>query len=248
MNNLAGAYQAAGRLPDALSLFEESLRLFKAKLGPDHPLTITSVNNLAGGYDVAGQMDKALPLYEEALRLRRARLGPEHPQTLNSIHNLALAYRDIEDYVRAEPLLVQLLELQTKKLGPDRPEVAATLANLGVCLLRQKKHAEAEVRLRASLTIRIPAQPEAWTTSNVKSLLGASLLGQHRHAEAEPLLLDGYRELVQREAAIPPQHKIRVVEAGERIVRLYVDWGRNDRAEEWRRQLDETKAGAKAKP
>ena len=46
MNNLAVAYQAAGKLDLALPLFEETLKLTKAKLGPDHPDTLRSMNNL----------------------------------------------------------------------------------------------------------------------------------------------------------------------------------------------------------
>ena len=47
MNNLAEAYQAAGRLSEPLPLYEETLKLCKAKLGPDHPDTLISMNNLA---------------------------------------------------------------------------------------------------------------------------------------------------------------------------------------------------------
>ena len=54
MNNLAVAYQAAGKLDLALPLLEETLKLQKAKLGPDHPDTLTSLNNLAVAYQTPG--------------------------------------------------------------------------------------------------------------------------------------------------------------------------------------------------
>ena len=41
------AYQDAGKLDLALPLFEETLKLGKAKLGPEHPDTLASMNNLA---------------------------------------------------------------------------------------------------------------------------------------------------------------------------------------------------------
>ncbi len=90
MNNLAWAYQAAGKLDLALPLFEETLKLSKAKLGPDHPDTLISMNNLARAYQAAGKLDLALPLFEETLKLRKAKLGPEHPDTLTSMNNLAV--------------------------------------------------------------------------------------------------------------------------------------------------------------
>ena len=79
MNNLAGAYRDAGRLDKALPLIEETLKLTKAKLGPDHPDTLISMNNLAQGYQDAGQLDKALPLLEETLELRRPSSAPTTP-------------------------------------------------------------------------------------------------------------------------------------------------------------------------
>ena len=61
-----------------------------AKLGADHPDTLTSMNNLATGYQAAGKLDLALPLFEETLKLRKAKLGPDHPDTLTSMNNLAV--------------------------------------------------------------------------------------------------------------------------------------------------------------
>ena len=47
MNNLAISYADLGRHAEALKLHEETLALRKAKLGPDHPDTLSSMNNLA---------------------------------------------------------------------------------------------------------------------------------------------------------------------------------------------------------
>ena len=79
MNNLAVAYRDAGKLDLALPLFEETLKLRKAKLGPDHPDTLLSMNNLALAYQAAGKLDLALPLFEETLKLRKANSGPIIP-------------------------------------------------------------------------------------------------------------------------------------------------------------------------
>src|SRR5262249_28410063 len=71
-------YQAPGKLDGALPLYVETLKLIKAKLGPDHPSSLTSFNNLAEAYQAAGKLDRALPLYEETLKLKKAKLGPDH--------------------------------------------------------------------------------------------------------------------------------------------------------------------------
>ena len=49
-NNLAYAYQSAGRLGEAIPLYEQVLADRTRVLGPDHPDTLTSRNNLAYAY------------------------------------------------------------------------------------------------------------------------------------------------------------------------------------------------------
>jgi len=44
-------------------------------------------------------------------------------------------------------------------------------------------------------------------------MLGAALLGQKKYAEAEPLLIDGYEGMKQREQTIPWQARARLTEA-----------------------------------
>ena len=61
--------------------------------------------------------------------------------------------------------------------------------------------------------------------------------GQEKYAEAEPLLLSGYEGMKARESRIPASKKVRLTEAGERIVRLYEAWGKPEEAETWRARL-----------
>ncbi|WP_419469331.1 tetratricopeptide repeat protein [Candidatus Frankia alpina] len=61
-SNLAGAYQSAGRLDQAIDLHEQTLTDRLRILGPDHPHTLTSRNNLAAAraardHDQAAQPD-----------------------------------------------------------------------------------------------------------------------------------------------------------------------------------------------
>ena len=92
-NNLAGAYQTAGRLDEAIPLHEQNLEDRTRILSPHHPDTLNSRNNLAGAYQAAGRLNEAIPLYEQTLEDRTRILGPHHPDTLNSRDNLAGAYR-----------------------------------------------------------------------------------------------------------------------------------------------------------
>ena len=63
-NNLAGAYQTAGRLNEAITLYEQTLEDRTRILGPRHPDTLISRDNLADAYRTAGRIEDAEKLFE----------------------------------------------------------------------------------------------------------------------------------------------------------------------------------------
>jgi hypothetical protein len=68
--------------------------------------------------------------------------------------------------------------------------------------------------------------------------LVSSLAGQKKYAAAEPLLLEGYKGMKDREQTIRmPWRTIRLTQAVERLVKLYDAWDKKDKAEEWRKIL-----------
>ena len=125
------------------------------------------------------------------------------------------------------------------ELGSDHADTAGLQALLGLHLLQQEKYADAEPILRECLAGREKTMPDSWLFFNAKSLLGASLLGQKKYAEAEPLLLDGYEGMRQRASTIPDLAKVRLTEALERIVQFYDAWGKKNKADPWRKKLEE---------
>ena len=129
-NNLAYAYYDAGKLDEAINLFEQSFKESARILGPHHPDTLISRNNLAGAYNNAGRLDEAIPLYEQTLEDRTRILGPHHPHTLTTRNNLAYAYYDAGRLDEAIPLYEQTLEDHTRILGPHHPGTLTTRNNL----------------------------------------------------------------------------------------------------------------------
>ncbi|QQQ58725.1 tetratricopeptide repeat protein [Actinomyces sp. HMT 175] len=129
-NNLAYAYQDAGRLNEAITLFEKNLKDLTRILGPDHPGTLASRHNLAGAYRDAGRLDEAIELHEQNFEESERILGPGHPGTLASRNNLAGAYREAGRLNDAITLHKQNLEDLTHILGPDHPDTLASRNNL----------------------------------------------------------------------------------------------------------------------
>ena len=66
-NNLACAYRDAGRLSEAIDLFEQVLAGRLRTLEPDHLDILAFRNNLAGAYELAERLDDAIPLFEQNL-------------------------------------------------------------------------------------------------------------------------------------------------------------------------------------
>ena len=129
-NNLACAYHDAGKLEEAITLYEQNLKDFEDLLGPHHPSTLTSRNNLACAYQTTGRLDKAITLYEQNLKDRTHILGPHHPSTLTSRNNLAYTYQATGRLDKAITLYEQNLKDFEDLLGPNHPSTLTSRNNL----------------------------------------------------------------------------------------------------------------------
>ena len=79
--------------------------------------------------------------------------------------------------------------------------------------------------------------PDDWPRLRAETLLGASLSGQKKYGEAEPLLVNGYRGMVERKGKggwMGASTARYLDEAREWIVQLYQASGKPDKAAEWR--------------
>ena len=129
-NNLAGAYESAGRLEEAITLYEQVTKDCARVLGEDHPLTLTSRNNLAGAHRAAGHLTEAITLYEQILPDRIRVLGEDHPLTLTSRNNLAYAYESAGRLEEAITLYEQVLPDRIRVLGEDHSDTLTSRNNL----------------------------------------------------------------------------------------------------------------------
>ena len=146
-NNLAGAYRAAGRLTEAITLYEQVLPDSIRVLGEDHPNTLNSRNNLAYAYKGEGRLTEAITLYEQVLPDRIRVLGKDHPNTLNSRNNLACAYAAAGRITEAITQFEQVLTDCTRVLDEDYPLTKTVHKNLEAVkqkLEQQKEDSPAE--------------------------------------------------------------------------------------------------------
>ena len=121
----------------------------------------------------------------------------------------------------------------------DDPRTAGALAALGRNLLKQGKYAEPEAVLRRCLGNHLKRPPgpatsrDEWQAFDARSLLGGALLGQQQYAAAEPLLLAGYQGMKERAKTIPPVAQVRLPEAVDRLVALYMATKKPEEMKKW---------------
>jgi hypothetical protein len=181
---------------------------------------------------------EASALYQATLGRTEAKLGPDHPYTLECRSGLALVYDEhLGRRAAAERLFRDVLARRHKTVKPGSPLLAYDLAQLGRNLLEQGRGSEAEPPLRQCLAIREQATPDEWWRYDAMSLLGGSLLAQGRYAQAEPLVVVGYEKTKAREDRIAVPERRYLLQAAERVIRLYESWGRPDQATTWKAKL-----------
>jgi tetratricopeptide (TPR) repeat protein len=234
MNNLANAYGRSGNLERATSLVEETLRRRIALLGESHPDTLFAKASLGACYRDAGRLDKAIPLLEEAY-FKRGRVARLQKVSGSLLKAYILA--------GAKEKALALMETRVKAMRSATPSgstrLAGNLAINALNLLRLEAWEEAEPVIRECLKIREKQMPDSWLTFNSKGQLGAALLGQGKLEEAEPLLLEGYNGMREREDEIPAAGKVRLQEALSQLVKLYEVWDKPAEADRWRAILDD---------
>ncbi len=237
----AERYLETGQPDKALALLTEAADRRRKGQGADHLDTVLAEYGLAEGQRRAGKAEEATKTFAAVLPKMKDKLTPQDPRLQAALASLAELYESAGKAADAEPLRRDALEVQRKAMPwPGAPQVSLALALLGLNLLQQEKWSEAEKTLRECLELRRKYEAQVWSTYNAMSLLGASLAGQKKYEEAEPLLLEGYEGMKQREATIPPQARFRLTEALRRLVKLYEDTGRKDKADEYRKQLPAT--------
>jgi len=143
MNGLATGYQSAGKLDLALPLFEETLKLWKAKLGADHPDTLTTMDNLGLAFCEARKGEQASAILKAFVAAKRKKYPAESPPFAGLVAQVSMDLIGCREYATAETLLRECLAIREKKEPDDWPTFN-TQSMLGAALLGQKKYADAE--------------------------------------------------------------------------------------------------------
>jgi tetratricopeptide (TPR) repeat protein len=252
LNRLAVTYMTLNRPGEAVPILQKALDGMKA-VNPNHAETVRCMSRLVAAYTAMKAFDKAIPILQQLLDLQQKTNDPE---ALRTIQSLAIGYAETGQLDKLRPLLQEYLNqemwvskapaampmIDVEPPGLDHGKTPAepddALGAVARVLVRQAKHGLAEEYLRTGLASRERTQPRSLKTAETRLLLGMVLVGRKSYPAAEALLLTGYEDLCKVQPAVRQE---RLREAVEQLVRLYEGWGKMDKAQAWRKRLNETK-------
>ena len=128
--HFAESCRSAGKIGDAITLYQEVLSTSQQVLGPSHQSTLAALNGLSCAYFSAGHLTVAIPMFEQVLSARIKVLGPDHPDTLRTRGNLAVALHNVGDLDNAIALQEQVVSESRRILGPHHTDAFTFAINL----------------------------------------------------------------------------------------------------------------------
>ena len=129
-NNLASAYQQAGRLRDAITLYEAALVDHTRLTTPSYPDTLTALSNLAAAYQAEDRPEEASELFDTVFDEQLRILGPDHPNTLRTRSHIAKSYFAAGLLAETTELYEHLLADSIRILGETHPDTLTYSGNL----------------------------------------------------------------------------------------------------------------------
>ena len=233
LEDLAYVLECRSEYEEAEELLREAVGILRRQLGDEDWRVADGLSNLARVLQAEGEYEEGESRLREAIDIYKAVFGDEHDRVAGALGNLAKLLGDKGDYARAESLMRAALDMYLR-LGGEGSSLA-TYTRVELALLLMKKGArdgveEAAGIMRSLAESRRETLPEGhWLTANAESILGACLTMLGRYEEAEPLLINSFP--IIRDAV--GERNVRTLDALRRIIRLYRDWGKPDRAAEY---------------
>jgi tetratricopeptide (TPR) repeat protein len=158
-NNLAMLRHYQRRFPQAISSYEDALRITHLHF-PDASLEVAMIfNNLGGVYMSAGEPIKATESYKRSLALVRQIHLVDNEYAANVIQNLGLLSYHRGQYDKAERFYLEALKIWRRCQTSDYPEIGNATHNLAQLYRKQSAYDQALPLYREAIRIQTQAYP-----------------------------------------------------------------------------------------
>jgi len=233
-NNLAIILMNQEKVTEAEGQIREVLESTSRVFGEGNLDTITAMNNLGSILADRGNLPESCFWLRKALAGNIELFGLEHMKTLTAKANLADTLRRLGEFAEAECHFQECLEISPRVFGEYHPQNLQIADGLAILYLDQGRNAEAEPLLRevveTSAKVFAPDQLE-----RVFHHLhyGECLFKLKNYADAEPHLLLAYEKM----DVLRGEEDCCTLMAARYLTALYIDWGKPDKAADYRALL-----------
>lgn len=254
MEQLAGIYARQHRYVEAEETYLRLISARRNSLGVQHPETRNAMASLRALYATDYRFQKAqgnvaearraatksLPFLKESRELESARgAGADRTTWVWISMSLSTANALVGNYAEAERIYSEIVTNQIE-IGAPTELIAGPRSTVAWLQSLQGNYEIAEATFRE--TCEFVRDVERTLCLN---LFGATLAAQKKFSEAESLLLKAYEErsLVRGRLAngfVAADYSAEA-QPGERILKLYEDWGKPEKVAEWRDRLGSDK-------
>lgn len=194
-----------GRWDDAYQQAKKAYDIRDEILGPEDPLTLTSMYSVAQYLFARSKFEAAENIFQQHFNLTETILGPEHRETLRSMAFLAyIKFFNKGQFSEGEESYRKALELRKRALGLEHPDTLISMANLGQMLRRQGKHVAAvEIHREVFAHRKRVLDDEHPDISVSRDYLSQALSTIGEHKEAEEMC---QQALQKSESKLGPKH------------------------------------------
>ncbi len=267
---LGEAYRNLGLYGKAEEILADLWNAQRELFGEAHPRTLQTMNQLEFAYWDDGKAEQddgrpaeskvklaqAVELVTQHLKILKVSGGEEQDESQVHLLRLGEIYGSEAEFKKAEDAFSTLRRILlpngTATGLLSGPRVRNVISHLGWALFHQQKYREAEAVLRVDVPFYDrPARPESEVRYNWEGVLGAVLVAENKnYEEAEYRLQSCYKGRLHPIGIGIPAGDVNLFTEQESVawlVRLYDQWGKPERATEWRAKLQADKPAQSTK-
>ncbi|MGK7311568.1 MAG: tetratricopeptide repeat protein [Candidatus Longimicrobiales bacterium M2_2A_002] len=235
MVHLADQYYPHNGDPAAAEpLYEEALRILRARLGSGHPALLHPLHSLASLREGMGELEAAEELWLEAREIVRRNYGDRNWRMAAELDILGTHYRKRGDYGRAEAMHRRALAVYEQLYPPAHRYPLSSRSNLVRLYLARGEYAKAEAGARFNLELMEAAEgPASVMVALERELLGEALFRQGKRSEAESQLREALA-ILDRQRSDDHQTVRRLL---SQLVELHDAQGNSAAADRYRARL-----------
>jgi eukaryotic-like serine/threonine-protein kinase len=222
------------RLSEAKACYEEVLEM-QGRFTGAQGVFFETMGNLAILLQEEGDLEGAEEYYGRAIAGFERFFGPEHPNSLAARSCLSYLYSAQDRLEEAEEIMRDVLDTYRRVVG-ENDRTLSFIGNLASLIQYQGRPEEALVLAEEALALSKKLFPDGnWMTVLMNTQKGCCLRDMGRFEEAEPLLLEGFKQVMQIFGEGHPY----TVEAIGHLALLYEQWKNPDKAASWKAMLPE---------